>query len=80
MYTPSDFDFLLQPIFLRGFSGLLHLVLLLSLFLSWVCRKSGWVLAMKVRNRVLGNLDFRIIIQFCFVVWVFQSSISSFVF
>ncbi|THG05399.1 hypothetical protein TEA_002118 [Camellia sinensis var. sinensis] len=39
MYTPSDFDFLLQPIFLRGFSGSLHLVLLLSLFLSWVCRK-----------------------------------------
>ncbi|KAL7217172.1 hypothetical protein ACSBR1_028977 [Camellia fascicularis] len=39
MYTPSDFDFLLQPILLRGFSGSLHLVLLLSLFLSWVCRK-----------------------------------------
>ncbi|KAI8007361.1 ABC transporter C family member 3 [Camellia lanceoleosa] len=39
MYTPSDFHFLLQPIFLRGFSGSLHLVLLLSLFLSWVCRK-----------------------------------------
>ncbi|KAI8552981.1 hypothetical protein RHMOL_Rhmol06G0309700 [Rhododendron molle] len=37
MYTPSSF--LLQPIFLRGFSGSLHLVLLLFLLISWVSRK-----------------------------------------
>ncbi|KAF7140622.1 hypothetical protein RHSIM_Rhsim06G0227200 [Rhododendron simsii] len=37
MDTPSSF--LLQPIFLRGFSGSLHLVLLLFLLISWVCRK-----------------------------------------
>ncbi|KAI8537302.1 hypothetical protein RHMOL_Rhmol09G0012900 [Rhododendron molle] len=37
MYTPSNF--ILQPIFLRGFSGSLHLVLLFFLFITWVCRK-----------------------------------------
>ncbi|KAG5546694.1 hypothetical protein RHGRI_018761 [Rhododendron griersonianum] len=37
MYTPSSF--LLQPIFLRGFSGSLHLVLVLFLSITWVCRK-----------------------------------------
>ncbi|XP_058218895.1 ABC transporter C family member 3-like [Rhododendron vialii] len=37
MYTPSSF--LLQPIFLRGFSGSLHLVLLFFFFITWACRK-----------------------------------------
>ncbi|KAK3009966.1 hypothetical protein RJ639_012358 [Escallonia herrerae] len=32
-------DFLLKPTFLRGFSGSLHLVLLIVLFLSWVFKK-----------------------------------------
>ncbi|KAI9184989.1 hypothetical protein LWI28_003147 [Acer negundo] len=32
-------DFLLKPVFVRGFSGSLHLVLLLVLFVSWVCKK-----------------------------------------
>ncbi|XAR55403.1 Xenobiotic-transporting ATPase [Bertholletia excelsa] len=32
-------DFLLRPVFLRGLSGLFHLVLLLVLFISWLCRK-----------------------------------------
>ncbi|CAK9166893.1 unnamed protein product [Ilex paraguariensis] len=32
-------DFLLNPILLRGFSGSVHLVLLLILFISWVCKK-----------------------------------------
>ncbi|XP_038690598.1 ABC transporter C family member 3-like [Tripterygium wilfordii] len=35
----SGISFLLQPIFLRGFAGSLHLVLLLGLFLYWVCKK-----------------------------------------
>ncbi|KAI9185271.1 hypothetical protein LWI28_005771 [Acer negundo] len=35
----SGTDFLLKPVFLRGFSGSLHLVLLLVLFVSWVCKK-----------------------------------------
>ncbi|GLT57466.1 hypothetical protein SLA2020_304340 [Shorea laevis] len=33
-----DFSFLLKPIFARGFSGSLHLVLLLLLFVLWVVR------------------------------------------
>ncbi|CAL5403498.1 unnamed protein product [Camellia sinensis] len=37
IYAPTDFLF--QPIYLRGFSGSLHLILLLVLFLSWVIRK-----------------------------------------
>ncbi|XP_057486245.1 ABC transporter C family member 3-like [Actinidia eriantha] len=36
-HTPSNF--LLQPIFLHGFSGSLHMVLLLFLFVSWVWSK-----------------------------------------
>ncbi|KAL7216213.1 hypothetical protein ACSBR1_028207 [Camellia fascicularis] len=36
-YAPADLLF--QPIYLRGFSGSLHLILLLVLFLSWVIRK-----------------------------------------
>ncbi|PON94081.1 ATP-binding cassette containing protein [Trema orientale] len=32
-------NFLLKPVFLRGFSGSLHLVLLFLLFISWVCQK-----------------------------------------
>jgi ATP-binding cassette subfamily C (CFTR/MRP) protein 2 len=35
----SGTDFLLKPIFLRGFSGSLHLALLFVLFISWVCKK-----------------------------------------
>ncbi|XP_031253354.1 ABC transporter C family member 3-like [Pistacia vera] len=35
----SGTNFLLKPIFLRGFSASLHLVLLLVLFLSWVWKK-----------------------------------------
>ncbi|XP_052178883.1 LOW QUALITY PROTEIN: ABC transporter C family member 3-like [Diospyros lotus] len=34
-------DFVLRPIFLRGFSGTLHLFLLLSLFVFWVWRRIG---------------------------------------
>ncbi|XP_058218894.1 ABC transporter C family member 3-like [Rhododendron vialii] len=37
MYIPSNF--VLQPVFLRGFSGSLHLVLLFFLFITWVGRK-----------------------------------------
>jgi ATP-binding cassette subfamily C (CFTR/MRP) protein 2 len=29
----------MKPVFLRGFSGSLHLVLLFALFISWVCKK-----------------------------------------
>ncbi|XP_059666527.1 ABC transporter C family member 3-like [Cornus florida] len=32
-------DFLLKPIFVRGFSGFLQLILLLGLLISWVCKK-----------------------------------------
>ncbi|PON43468.1 ATP-binding cassette containing protein [Parasponia andersonii] len=32
-------NILLKPVFLRGFSGSLHLVLVLLLFISWVCQK-----------------------------------------
>ncbi|KAL5547282.1 hypothetical protein UlMin_006969, partial [Ulmus minor] len=32
-------DVLLQPIFIHCFSGSLHLILLLALFISWVCEK-----------------------------------------
>ncbi|XP_030475951.1 ABC transporter C family member 3-like [Syzygium oleosum] len=32
-------DFLVEPIFVHGFSGSLHLVLLLALLVSWVCKK-----------------------------------------
>ncbi|XP_042949303.1 ABC transporter C family member 3-like isoform X6 [Carya illinoinensis] len=35
----SSTDFLLKPIFLRGFSGSLHLVLLFVLTISWVSKK-----------------------------------------
>ncbi|XP_040987173.1 ABC transporter C family member 3-like [Juglans microcarpa x Juglans regia] len=35
----SGTDFLLKPVFLRGFSGLLHLVLLFVLTISWVSKK-----------------------------------------
>jgi len=35
----SATDFLLKPVFLRGVSGSLHLVLLFVLFISWVCKK-----------------------------------------
>ncbi|KAL5737935.1 hypothetical protein ACOSP7_030696 [Xanthoceras sorbifolium] len=35
----SGTDLLLKPVFLRGFSGSLHLVLLLVLFVSWACKK-----------------------------------------
>ncbi|KAK0598991.1 hypothetical protein LWI29_001319 [Acer saccharum] len=35
----SGTDFLLKPVFVRGFSGSLHLVLLLVLLVSWVCKK-----------------------------------------
>jgi ATP-binding cassette subfamily C (CFTR/MRP) protein 2 len=37
MYSATDF--LMKPVFLRGFSGSLHLVLLFVLFVSWVCNK-----------------------------------------
>ncbi|GKV43850.1 hypothetical protein SLEP1_g51099 [Rubroshorea leprosula] len=36
----ADFSFLLEPIFARGFSGALHLVLLLMLFVLWVVRRN----------------------------------------
>ncbi|KAL6999149.1 Canalicular multispecific organic anion transporter 2, variant 2 [Sarracenia purpurea var. burkii] len=39
MNSPTN-NFLLQPIFLRGFSGSFHLVLLLLLFISWLCGKT----------------------------------------
>ena len=32
-------DLLLKPVFLRGFSASLHLILLLVLFVSWFCKK-----------------------------------------
>ncbi|XP_059669697.1 ABC transporter C family member 3-like [Cornus florida] len=32
-------DFLLKPIFVHGFSGFFQLILLLGLFISWVCKK-----------------------------------------
>ena len=35
----SSANFLIKPVFLRGFSGSLHLVLLFVLFISWVCQK-----------------------------------------
>ena len=35
----SGTDFLMKPVFLRGFSGSLHLVLLFVLFISWMCNK-----------------------------------------
>lgn len=42
-YTSSVMNsgtaFFLKPIFLRGFSGSLHLLLLLVLFVLWVCKK-----------------------------------------
>ncbi|KAL6999150.1 Canalicular multispecific organic anion transporter 2 [Sarracenia purpurea var. burkii] len=40
MNSPTN-NFLLQPIFLRGFSGSFHLVLLLLLFISWICGKTS---------------------------------------
>ncbi|KAL5549603.1 hypothetical protein UlMin_004834 [Ulmus minor] len=35
----SSTNFLLQPIFIHWFSGSSHLILLLALFISWVCEK-----------------------------------------
>ena len=32
-------DFLLKPVFVRGLSASLHLVLLLVMFISWLCKK-----------------------------------------
>uniref|UniRef100_A0A2N9EGB8 ABC-type xenobiotic transporter n=1 Tax=Fagus sylvatica TaxID=28930 RepID=A0A2N9EGB8_FAGSY len=37
--TYSGTDFLVKQVFLRGFSGTLHLVLLFFLFVSWACKK-----------------------------------------
>ncbi|XP_059444810.1 ABC transporter C family member 3-like [Corylus avellana] len=39
MHSAKGTDFLLKPVFLRGVSGSLHLVLLFVLFISWVCKK-----------------------------------------
>ncbi|KAK6934571.1 ABC transporter type 1, transmembrane domain [Dillenia turbinata] len=39
LMSSSGTDFLLKPVFSRGFSASLHLVLLLSLFLLWVFKK-----------------------------------------
>ncbi|GKV44606.1 hypothetical protein SLEP1_g51770 [Rubroshorea leprosula] len=39
MHLGIDFSFLLKPIFARGFSGSLYLVLLLLLFVLWVVRR-----------------------------------------
>ena len=39
MVTYPGIGFLLNPIFLRAFSASLHLVLLLLLFVSWVCKR-----------------------------------------
>jgi ATP-binding cassette subfamily C (CFTR/MRP) protein 2 len=37
--TYSGTDFLMKQVFLRGFSGTLHLFLLFFLFVSWTCKK-----------------------------------------
>ncbi|RVW50105.1 ABC transporter C family member 3 [Vitis vinifera] len=39
MVTYPGIGFLLNPVFLRAFSASLHLVLLLLLFVSWVCKR-----------------------------------------
>ncbi|XP_015900330.3 ABC transporter C family member 3-like isoform X2 [Ziziphus jujuba] len=39
MVVSSGTDFPLKPVFLRGFSGSLHLVLLFLLLILWVCKK-----------------------------------------
>ncbi|KAK9275695.1 hypothetical protein L1049_022962 [Liquidambar formosana] len=41
--TLAGWDFLLKPKFLHAISGSLHLVLLLVLFISWVCKIIGMV-------------------------------------
>ncbi|KAL4618721.1 hypothetical protein ACB092_06G031300 [Castanea dentata] len=72
--TDSGTDFLTKPIFLRGFSGSLHLVLLSVLFISWLCKKfkvgHGECPKEKFKNK--GGLYCKQTVICCFGVSVFS--------
>ncbi|XP_038686802.1 ABC transporter C family member 3-like [Tripterygium wilfordii] len=70
----SGISFLLEPIFLHGFSGSLHLVLLVGLFLSWVSKKitGNRVEGSKERFKTRRVLWYKQTLVCCLVVSVFD--------
>ncbi|XP_044482645.1 ABC transporter C family member 3-like [Mangifera indica] len=73
----SGTDFLLKPVFVRGFSASLHLVLLLVLFLSWVWKKlrvsvSRSSVESKERLKNRGVLWYKLTFVCCLGVSVFN--------
>ncbi|KAK3032481.1 hypothetical protein RJ639_037294 [Escallonia herrerae] len=70
-------DFLFKPTFLRGFSGSLHLVLLVVLFLSWVFKKpranGNEGVKRSVRNN--GFLYYKQTISCCLALSIFNFAI-----
>ncbi|KAM7280856.1 hypothetical protein ACFE04_007990 [Oxalis oulophora] len=79
MSSGTSIDFLTKPIFIRGFSSSLHLVLLLLLFVTWVCTKfkgnnnntttSSSAVGFKIRRR---SLWFKSILYCCLAVSFFN--------
>ncbi|XP_060672079.1 ABC transporter C family member 3-like isoform X2 [Ziziphus jujuba] len=55
MVVSSGTDFPLKPVFLRGFSGSLHLVLLFLLLISWVCKKFRVGVGQSTKQRTKSN-------------------------
>ncbi|XP_057980497.1 ABC transporter C family member 3-like [Malania oleifera] len=72
MYPASDF--LLKPIFSRGFSASLHLILCLVLIISWVCKiiKGGLVEGSKERYRNARFLYYKQTLFACLGLAIFS--------
>ncbi|KAJ4725238.1 ABC transporter C family member 3 [Melia azedarach] len=76
----SGTDFLLKPIFSRGFAGALHLVLLLGLFVSWAWKKLkvgvGHSEGSKERFKNKGALGYKLTLFSCLGVSLFDLLLS----
>ncbi|KAG6637775.1 ABC transporter C family member 3-like isoform X1 [Carya illinoinensis] len=70
----SNTDFLLKPIFLRGFSGSFHLVLLFVLTISWVSKKfrAGYSEGPKERFKNTRSLYYKLTLICCLGVSAFS--------